>query len=289
MSKASLTLATTALAASLAPLAQAGDTLIGDFRIGANDSPTITAYDPGFGPFTTRGVTDAPVQVNSQFTGTSQNPGDATAGSDDIELQTYSAATHVRTMNRFAVSDTLPRVGAIQWNFDLTPLDSYLATNTLQLDALDFGFNINSSNGGSGTQFYDFYVSYTDPTAGITLTDISDDDAGFNHDTFWAPSQSAAEGDFVNGSHKVVQLDFGGTDDFESSLLDAYNNGAREFNVIVVTDDFTSGRRLRIFGDNLPEGRYSGLTISTSPLIPEPGSMALLAAGGVLLLNRRRK
>lgn len=247
-----------------ASTANAASTPIGDFRLNANPfSGGFTYFDPGFGslhgesPLMTRGTIGSPVTVNSDFSGTSQDEGNAPVSDlTDVGLRTYSSATVIRTINRYAQDTTqgtgTDDVGAVQWSFDLTPVDSYLSSNSLSLSALDLDFITDPSDDDKP---YDVYLSYTD--AGIALTDISIS-ARTNHNNMWVPAQASAEGDVVGGMFEILELQHAGDLALNQSLLSLYNSGVREFNLIMSSGAFFSGRTIGIQAG-------SGLSIDTQP------------------------
>lgn len=277
------TKALTGLIALSASALYAGITQIGDFRIGATTyAGAHTYFDPGFSE-TTRAVIGAPVQVNSTFSGTSQNPGGASPDSGtDIGIRTYSSVTQLNNMNRYASSTDggssgPARIGIVQWNFNLSPLDSYLSGNGLTLTALDLDLVLDLP-GGDG---YDVYLSYTDATAGTTLTSISTTNAAANYNDFWwaAENAGATAGSVVNGNFEVLARDQIADGTISDSLLALYNSGAREFNLTLMTPDYNSNQNTSI-----AEG--SGLSITT---IPEPATISLVGlVGGLSMLIRRR-
>lgn len=270
--------------------AWAGEVQIGDFRLDADEFPTLTYFDPGYGSLhgsalTTRSVIGAPVAVNSDLSGTSQNAGNPPADStDDIGLQTNAAQTNLRQINRNTSDPDGPgagtgaqRVGAVQWTFDLTPIDSYLTTTGQFLTALDLDLLTNPSD---DTKSYDVYLSYTNAAESIARTDISISPST-NYSDFWLPSQTASEGDIIGGEFKILELQFAGDLSLSESLLPLYNSGVREFNLIVTTGDFWSGRNLQITAG-------SGLSITA---VPESSSIALASFGilalGIVVWRRR--
>ena len=254
---------------------------IGDFRIGSSDYTVNTYFDPGFSN-TTRTVAGAPVDINSAFTGTSQNAGDAPPNSaTDIGLRTYNDATTILNMQRYAASTDggatgNSRIGIVQWNFDLSPLDSYLSDNSLSLTALDLDLVLDLP-GGDG---YDVYLSYTDAGAGTTLTGISSTEPISNYHTFWwaAENAGATAGSIVNNQFEVLAKDQVLDGTISDSLLALYGNGVRDFNLTLMTADYNASQQTKI-----AEG--SGLSITT---IPEPASIALIGFfGGAALFIRR--
>ena len=279
--KAKLT--TTLLALAVAGASLHGQILVvdvGDFRIGATTYSETTRFDPGFSE-TTRAVVGAPVQVNSTFSGTSQNPGEAVPDDDDIGLRTFSAATQINTLNRFASSTDggttgAARAGAVQWSFSLASITSYLAANDLTAAELSLRMVTTVSD---AAREYDLYLSYTLPAEGMSLTSISADNARTNYDTFWWPSQSADEGDLVGGTHEILQLQHTGAMDFTFDLLPLFQAGVEEFNLIMASGDFLSSRTIGI-----DEG--SGISLAA---IPEPRVYALLFGAFALFFAAYRR
>jgi len=263
-----------------APHAWAGDTPIGDFRLPSN-AYTGGVYVETFSNNTrnTQEVLDDLTlpRAISTMTGISQNAdgtlsdGVTPNGQEDLRLQTFSTATQIKSLNRFGSkppggANGPSRVGAVQWNFDLSQIDSYLVDNSLALSELDLGLVIAPSD---FTRDYDVYLSYTDPTpaAEIALTgintnvfvgDFDDVSSGSrrNYWDLWIPAQAAAVGDVVNGTHKVLALDNFGNLNLNTDLLSLYNAGVREFNLIMTSGAFLDGRSLVV-----KEG--SGISIST--------------------------
>ncbi len=273
--------------------ANAGVDQIGDLRIGATTYGADTAFDPGFTE-TTRAVIGAPVQVNSTLTGGSQNAdgGTPTTG-NDVVLRTFSSATQIKNLSRFKPSlnggtTGATRVGMIQWNFDLTPIDSYLSTNSLGLTALDLDLNFDPSD---DAKKYDIYLSYTNAAEAITLASIDNstvgDSAGdggagsVNWTNFFNPARGASVGTILSGTHKALAVDLAGNLISSESLLALYNAGVREFNLQVAAGDFWSARQFKVLNG-------AGLSITTEA-VPEPASLGLLAAGALVMMGRRRR
>ena len=268
--------------------AQAATTQVGDLRLPSNTySGAFTYFDPASPTHTTRAVAGAPVGINSDFIAVTQNSGGGSPDSaTDIGLRTYSSETTIRTINRYASDQDGPggasgtqTAGAVQWSIDLTPLDGYLSGNSLNLTALDLRLVVNKSD---ELKEYDVYLSYTNPAESISLAGLSTgatagDD---NYDNFWWPAQSTAEGSVANGTHKVLELDFVGDMDLTVDLLSLYQAGVKDFNLIMASGAFYSGRTTGILDG-------SGISIDTAP-IPEPSSLALLGLGGLLVARRRR-
>ena len=269
------------IASGLAPVAHAGSMQIGDFRLQADAYATETAFDPGFGgddSFKSRGpdadgdnsngIQESPVKIFSQLTGGSQQASGVIDPATDVRLITYSAATQIRNLSRYTPSvDGISgpaRVGMVQWNFDLTDLETYLADNSLELTALDLGLNISVSDFGKK---YGFYLSYTNPAESITQASIDNSTVGYDADgnggagglnwtNFYFPTVGASAGTIVNGTHKVLVSDYVGILDLSESLLDLYDAGVRNFNLQLVASDYWAARQI-----NIDEG--SGLSIDT--------------------------
>lgn len=273
--------------------AQASVIQVGDLRIGASDFSALTYFDPGFGtlhggsPLTTRSVVGAPVNIDSNFFGTtSDDDGDVPPSSaDDIGLRTFTSVTQIRTLNRFLQDTTLgtgtDKVGAVQWSLDLSPLDSYLATNSLALTALNLDLLTNPSD---DLKKYDVYLSYSNPAESISLASISTS-ASTNHDGLWLPAQSLPEGSVVNGTHTILELGFIGDLSLSKSLLLLYNAGVKNFNLVMTSGDFFSGRTIEIKAG-------SGVSIDTvAVVVPEPNLSAMMIFGCFLAaaIRGRRK
>ncbi|MDA8975034.1 PEP-CTERM sorting domain-containing protein [Akkermansiaceae bacterium] len=269
----------------ISPLAHAASTQIGDLRLPSNTySGSFTYFDSASGGDLTRAVSGAPVPINSTFTAITQNPdGGTPSTTEDIGLRTFTSATQIRTINRFAAS-TAPsggtrRVGGVQWTINLSSLSGYLTSNSLSLTALDLGLNTSVSD---ATKEYDVYLSYTNPTESITIAGLSTgaNSGSDNFDNVWFPAFSSSEGSIVGGTHKIVELGHSGVLTSTIDLLPLYNAGVENVNLSILSGDFFSGRTL-----NIDDG--SGLSIDTAP-IPEPATslFSMLAALGVL---RRRR
>lgn len=281
------------IALGLACTANAGVDQVGDLRIGAATYETDTPFDPGFTE-TTRSVAGAPVEVNSTLTGGSQNAGGGTPSTGtDVFLRTYSSVTQINNLSRYTPSlnggaSGPARVGMIQWNIDLTPIDGYLAGNALALTALDLDFNFDPSDDGKK---YDIYLSYTNAGESISLASIDNSTVGYDGDgnggagslnwtNFFNPARGSTAGDIINGTHKVLAVDITGNLTSSESLLALYNAGVREINLQIAAGDYWAARQFKV-----NEG--AGISITTEP-VPEPASLGLISAGLLLVLGRRR-
>lgn len=255
----SISLSVSAAPATLGPLQ------VADLRLDADTHPGVfTYFDPGFGPLATRAAPSTAVAVSCEFSGTSQNPGDAPPDSGtDIGLRTFSDRTSIRTLNRYASDPDGPggvagpqTAGAVQWKIDLNDIADYLATAGRQLDSLDLRLVTNPSD---DTPTYDVYISYTLAGEGMTLTDIDPDFSTLNYNTFWFPSQGQAEGNVVGGTHKILKLGHAGDLDLTTDLAAAFNAGVREVNLIISSGAFLSS-------DNIVIEDGSGLSFSATTL-----------------------
>lgn len=291
MKLAALILTATATILLTCCSAHAGSVPIGDFRIGSNDVPANTNFDPGV-DFGTRSVVGAPVQVNSIFSAASQQA-NGTVESTDVELRTFSSASNIRNLSRFNPSQDggqsgPSRVGMVQWSFDLTPLDTYLTSNSLVLTNLDLDLITDNSDDGKKL---DIYLSYTNLAESISLAGIDntndgggDQDAGsgnLNWTNFYNPARGSSVGDVINGTHRVLAVDQTGDVSLSEDLLALYNSGVREVNFQIAAGDFWSGRQISV-----KEG--SGLSIDTE-VIPEPASGALMSLACVALFGMNRR
>lgn len=229
----------------------------------------VSYFDPGFENLLTREVIEAPVQLTSLFSGTSQNPTAGGTGdpATDLGIRTRANSTDFNNVNRFTVDPDGPggvngpqRIGTIQYEVDLAPLEAYLTTSGDSLSTLDLQFLLTSSD---ATATYDIYLSYESANESLTQTSIIPDDAVSNYLNLWLPAQSGAVGDVINGTHKIVNLAQTGDLIFQtSSLLSAYNDGARKVNIIIAVPSLFSGRTLNI--DSL-----SGIYLETDSLEEE--------------------
>lgn len=260
----------------------AGSLQIGDFRLQADAYATDTSFDPGFGgdpSFETRGpdadgdnsngIQESPVKIFSQLTGGSQQASGVNDFATDIRLMTYSTSTHIRNLSRYTPSvngiNGPARIGMVQWNFDLTELETYLTDNNLALTALDLDLDIDVTD---YAKKYGFFLSYTDPAESITQASIDNSTAGYDTDgnggagslnwtNFYYPSIDASAGTIVNGTHKVLVNDHVGALTLSESLLALYDAGVRNFNLQIAGNDYWSGRQIHV-----NEG--SGLSIDTT-------------------------
>lgn len=239
---------------------------------------SIVRFEPGFGalhmdpPLTTESIAGAPVNLDSDFAGTSGDT-DGNLDGDDIGLRTFTSNMLVRRLGRFGGTQN---AGGIRWAIDLSPLDGYLNSNSLNLTAADLQFDLTLTG-----DTMDVYLSYTDPAASIALAELSQTNLDVSTNwTFPANEPGVAVGDIVNGTHQVLAL--GGNTDTAGSLptsvdlLPLYNSGVRELNLVFATDTGWSGTT------SLSIGEGTGIYIDTEP-IPEPAGLLLLglAAGGL--------
>ena len=261
---------------------------VGDLRLpSANYGGGFTYFDAASDGDLTRAVSGAPVGVNSTFTAVTQNSGDTLDPSTDIGLQTYSSATVIRQLNRYTSDSDGPggvtgpqRAGGVQWQIGLSPIDGYLSGNSLDLTTLDLRLLTDPNDDAKS---YDVYLSYTLPADSISILglDTSDSAGTNNYNNVWLPAQSGTEGDIINGTHKLIELNFTGNMDTTINLLPLYDAGVSDVNLIMMSGAFFSGRTIGI-------NDGSGLFIDTVA-IPEPSSAILMGLGSVAFLLRRRR
>ena len=252
---------------------------VGDLRLSSVAYPVDTYVESFSAP--TRAVVDAPVQVNSVLTGTSQNVDttlSTSGGTRDLSVQTFAAATNLRTISRFAASSTAPRAGAVAWTFDLTPLDGYLSTNNLALNQAVVRLVDSVSD---AAYKYDLYLSYTNAAAGLTQANISTTSSADNYANFFAPTQGQAAGSKVGGKFEVLASGATGSSlDLSKDLTSLYNSGTKQFTLILAAGVFGDGRTVSI-------NAGSGLYIDTVA-VPEPTAvLGGLGLAGMLLRRRR--
>ncbi|QDT67498.1 hypothetical protein MalM25_03970 [Planctomycetes bacterium MalM25] len=168
--------------------------------------------------------------LSASFQGLSQQADGVLQGHDpdqqrDFVVETFFGSTAVRNFSRFnsPAENATGTAGALQWGFDLTPLDDYLANNTLSLDAIEVNLKVDYQTGGN--RAYDLLLSYTNVSEDITLADISttiDGDktgATDNFHVLYSPSRLGEVGDLVGDDPRT---DFSGVGDFNGDdVVDA--------------------------------------------------------------------
>lgn len=255
--------------------AHAAVTQIGTFSLPNNIGGTIVRYDPNTGVLTTQNA-GGPVNIQSSFIGYSQNMGGGTPNASDLGLRTFTGQTLIHNLTTTS-SSTL--AGGVQWSFDLTPLDAYLADNTLTATVLELRLRPQQNN-TSGT--YNSYLSYTNVTESISLRALPTTATAIRTD-FFAPGNAADVGDVVNGEFKVIAKGIGGNNYGATTtvdLLSLYNSGVKEFNLTLVGASFASSGQQITFAAG-----GNGIFLDA---VPEP-TTALLASLGMLGLLRRRR
>jgi hypothetical protein len=263
------------LAALMAGSAHSAVVQIGTLALVNNIGGTIVRYDPNTG---TRSTMDAggPINITSSFIGYSQNMGGGTPDASDLGLRTFSTQT---TIHSLSTASNANAAGGVQWSFDLTPLDTYLATNTLTATTLELRLRPVQNN-TSGT--YHSFISYTNVAESITLTNLPTTASGIRTD-FFVPGNAASVGDIVNGDFKVIAKGIGGANYAATTtvdILDLYNSGVRQFNLTMVANVFASSTQQITISSG-----GNGIFLEA---VPEPSS-ALLASLGMLALLRRRR
>lgn len=245
---------------------------------------TDVSYDPGFGTLhasaalTTRQVVDAPVDILSDISGTSGASGGTAADGSDITLNVFSTSLRIKQLGRFG-ADTLS--GGVRWAIDLSPLDGYLSSNTLDLSALQINLDMSFSDQNSEG---DIYLSYTDAAQSITLTEFGVTSSEVATD--WTnPAIAGGVGAIVGGSHEVVALDVNDSSNPHPETIDLlplYNAGVRDVNLVIATEGFWGG------GDNLSILLGSGVYIETVA-VPEPATLGFLVTLTTGLAVRARR
>jgi hypothetical protein len=263
------------LAALMAGSAHAAVVQIGTLALVNNIGGTTVRFDPDTGTRTTQNA-GGPVNIPSSFIGYSQNMGGGTPDANDLGLRTFSTSTTIHNLSK-STSGTL--AGGVQWSFDLTPLDAYLATNTLTATTLELRLRP-SQNNTSGT--YNAYISYTNAAESITLTNLPTTATAIRTD-FFAPGNAANVGDVVNGDFKVIAKGIGGNNYATTTavdLLGLYNSGVKQFNLSMVAAVFSSDSQQITIGSG-----GNGIFLEA---VPEPSSTLLASLGMLALLRRRR-
>ena len=110
---------------------------------------------------------------------------------------------------------------------------------------------------------FDVFISYTDPAEPITLSGIQIDNPQVNYTDFIDPAIGASPGDIIGETHRVLQAQTNGDIDLTDNLLALYQAGVRQFNLMVTTPSFYSGRFISVLDG-------SGLFIETSPGVSTP-------------------
>lgn len=177
----------------------------------------------------------------------------------DMALQTDrpDGSMRIHTLNRYLSTDD---AGVVQWSIDLNLLENYLTSNSLTLESLSLKLLADPSD---GNKKFGIYLSYTDPSVPITLIGISPFYPSINYQRLYAPADGFSAGDIVEDTHKVLVANTvvddppDGIFDLSEDLLDLYNQGVRELNLMIASTEFYSNRNLDIL-----EG--SGLFIETS-------------------------
>lgn len=241
--------------------------------------PDGATYDPGFGTLhnqtalITQLVPGAPVDVVSSFSGTSGAVDGVTDGGD-IGLNTDPNSFSISRLGRFGGTTN---AGGVQWGIDLSPLETYLTSNSLPLSALYIGLDVDFSDLNSEM---DVYLSYTDASQSIALTNfaLNSTDAATN----WTNPAQGNLGSIVNGTHEVIALNVSGAP-YQNTidLLPLYDAGVRDVNLVFAHQEFWGN------GDVAAIQFDSGVYIDTT-LVPEPASVGMLVLGGLSVVLRKR-
>ena len=151
--------------------------------------------------------------------------------STDVSLQTNNNGDfQIFSLNRFGGQTG----GMPQWVIDLSPLTG-IAPDSLSLC-------VKFANNRAAIPF-DFYLSYTNPAEGITLTPISPDNPSLNEFIFFDPAREAAEGEIINGTHKLIAKDTavaanGDQYDLNIDLLPLLQAGVDQVALSMATNSF---------------------------------------------------
>ena len=146
---------------------------------------------------------------------------------EDFRLRSFTTTTQIQNISRFNDPPTLtpgvpPFAGALQWAFDLTPLESYLSAEGLSLSALEANLDINyAAIGTSGGRTYDVLLSYTNAAENIALTSISTtvdpgQSGSATNGLILAASRDAGDGSFISPPKPLDVADFN-----EDGVVDA--------------------------------------------------------------------
>lgn len=277
MKTTALLLSTLGLIFGPAPLAHADATQIADLRLPADAfAGSHTYFDPGFGPFPTRLVANAPVSIKTDFSGTTQLAGPSGPDKNDIALRTYHGALMITQLSRYNVDekDQLRRIGAIQWRFDLSELSSYLTRQKLRLNSLELRLVEGDKDAIAGYG-YDIYLSPAGLDAARQPVALDPKNSEENYRSLWLPAQERTAGDIFpyqftadpespNPGNQKVQIVRRGkmTNAPESVVINLtaqYQSGAREFTLILAGGTYGSNRNVKVV-----EG--SGLFFTADPV-----------------------
>lgn len=167
--------------------------------------------------------------IMGTFKGLSQNADGVLRGhntvapntQEDFVVETFAGTTSIGQWARYGgqadVTRDNGRVGSLQWGFDLSPLDTYLANEGLQLDNLEVNLRARwrglSGSGNLQNRTYDLLLSYTNPSEDITLADISTEvgeEAGTypgsetNWHVLYKPGRLGMEGDLIGDDPRTT-------------------------------------------------------------------------------------
>jgi hypothetical protein len=250
---------------------------IADLRLPPNQfSGNNTYFNPGFGPFPTREVKGAPVQVPVEFSGTSQWANNSRSpDTDHIGLRTYYGGTLITQLSRSNVEgeNKVQVVGAVQWRLDLNELAAHLSRKKLELASLELRL-VEGDSKASQDYKYDIYLSPADVSGDKRPVAIDLSRSEENFRALWLPAQGRQSGDIfpyepagtsdipASGNRKVLvvrrEKSITSPETVTVDLKPQFQGGVREFNLILAGGTFGRGRSLII-----REG--SGLFIATEP------------------------
>ena len=213
---------------------------VADFRLTRTEFEAAHhPFQPGFGPFPTRDVhSGAFASAKVDFSGITQNPRFGT-DEDDITLRTYHGATVVGQISRFAAApnSSVQRIGAVQWEIDLTEFEASLAARGSKVQKLELRLVLE----GSKDIKIDTYLlpgRAGDKLPPLHLLSLSPEDC-FRF--LWMPSQFRAVGDVV----RIVPEGERSPDASRSDTLRVAASGFEPNGSVIVdiTADYLAGRR----------------------------------------------
>lgn len=256
--------------AGLLTASSASAELVGSFLINGSTLPADVDNEQFIDGFNTR-TSDGNVNTRGVVAGDIGILGGTvigTSGYDGVSLSSFSVNAQYKDLTRFGGGDS----GLVTFDYDLSGFLSGVtagnAAGESQFSIYADYLNRRAETGLTG----DFYLSYNDVESGLALdTDGVADIAPGDVD-----AQVAVTTEYT----------------IAGSLIDGTNNGTISFDItshIAASDD---GLIRVAYIDN---GFRGGITfqnnsgINRTVVVPEPGSMLLVGAGGLMWAARRRR